>query len=498
MAGLTIDDPVTLTQALISDRIIPGDTLVLLPGTYTASVKSAVSGGADQPGKGVFPVRINGTAANPIIIKPQTPGTVRINGGLELLNGNASYIIVQDLEIAPTPTIRNILRASLDYPNCVYCSAPGCAFYGNYLHDGSEGFAVFGTGGCTIRGNVVSNIGWYDPGDSRYHGTGIYTHNNPGGTVDILNNIWHTFGDNGVDLWSASTNAVRDYNCLKNVVLYSTLMCACEEGVCEDNSIDDNHVYRGGLRLGRPSPLNGLVYVRRNRVYQQYVPFILWWQKAAVVTDNIFSNDLQVSISYNRAEDETNTVDTNTYRGAAYGVYSYYHERAITWAEWQAMNYDVNSTITTGLPTTNEVFVYPFVNSERWYGMVVIWNWENAETVDVDLADLSLENGDYNLVNVQDLTDSTAFTYDGSNVSVSMTDHTVTEPTAWEGTCASSTFPAFGCFLVEKPASESFMARRSFAPSFLTNVRLPSSSFDPTTQFPTRLTRIRNLGGRRI
>lgn len=427
MSGLTIDNPVTFAEAITSPRVIPGDVLKLLPGTYTATRQGLFSG-SDAPGKGVFRVALRGTQVAPIIIEPQTKGTVRINGGLEL--SDSQYVTVRDLEIAPTPTVRNAPRDQIDYPFCVYCSSLGCSFTGNYLHDGREGFAIYNAGGCNVRDNIVLNIGWIE--EDGGHGAGIYTHNHPGGTFTIRNNVFHSFGDHAINLWSQSNNAVQDYQCLENVALFGRLFCGCESGVCANNTIDDNHIWKAALRLGRPSALNGLILARRNRVYAVGSALLLWWQRLAIVINNRFYNDSSAIASYVApAAGESNTVDANEYfgNGVNIGVHDDGLDTNLSWEQWAAKGYDSHSDMSVILPTTNEVSIYD--------NLLVIWNWEGLDSVPVDLPIGTT------LINAQDPTDTQIFAD-----SVDMTGRTVAAPVGTGLTTPVSTFPLFGAFVI--------------------------------------------------
>jgi hypothetical protein len=83
---------------------------------------------------------------------------------------------------------------------------------------------------------------------------------------------------------------------------------------------------------------------------------------------------------------------------------------------------------------------------------VVIYNAALADTVDVDLSALPLTVGrEYVLRNAQNYFGDTpiSFTYTGLAVAVSMTGWTVAVPIGASEPLVASSFPAFGCFLLE-------------------------------------------------
>lgn len=377
-----------LTAILTSASVLPGDEIQLLAGTYTASVAGTIAG-SNAAGKGVFRVEVNGSAAARITLKPVPGARVRINGGLEIVASTGSYIKVQDLEIAPTPTART--STTPDYPDCIYCNAPGCQFINNVLHDGREGISYLGAGAGDILDNVIYNVGWHD--GIKWRGTGMYTHNHTGGAITIQHNAFHhAFGDDILSLWSASSNNVQDYTVSENVftgaragTTNSEVLCASVSGVVEENILDDNHLYHAYIHMGVVNANNGVNYLRNNRVLTGFIAHLMYYQNALTSTGNIFCNESQIIMSfYDGLGTVANTVDNNEYRGVDVndGVYDYDLASTITWATWQGRGYDVNSTIETDFPTANETFVYELTNGN---GLAVIWNWAEDDEVTITL-----------------------------------------------------------------------------------------------------------------
>lgn len=454
MAGLIETNPIGLEAALSSTYVIPGDELILLPGTYTPTKNS--TGEACDPGKGSYIVKLKGTAELPITIRPKIPRTVRINGGIEMTVGNAAYIILKDLEIAPTPTSREMPREEVDFPGCIYCTAVGCQIIGNYCHDGAEGISLYGAVGSVVKDNIVINIGWVEADGG--HGTGIYTHNAPGGEIVIQGNIFNALGGSGANLWSAGSNAVQDYTVKENVIYTSGLLCSSFGGVCGKNTIIDNHLYRGRIRLGygRDGELTGALLVERNRTYHEYGGYSLYSQLAATVRNNICVNyGIVPLVNYRQAADAQNVVDNNAYYHTSgnplyLSVMDDGNGGAIMpWATWNELGFDVHSTITTTLPTTNEVFSY----STSRGALVVVWNWQGLDAVSVDLSSVvGFGAGDVvNARNAQDyVNDIQQLTLDGDKkitVDMRAASHTVAPCVGYNP--FNTTFPLFGAFVVE-------------------------------------------------
>ena len=84
--------------------------------------------------------------------------------------------------------------------------------------------------------------------------------------------------------------------------------------------------------------------------------------------------------------------------------------------------------------------------------IVVIWNWEGLENVEVDLSDLGLELGQkYLWRQAQDpLIDIDTWVCNGDVYIFPMTDHSVAKPIGFDGELIPSQFPTFGCFIIEE------------------------------------------------
>jgi hypothetical protein len=157
-------------------------------------------------------------------------------------------------------------------------------------------------------------------------------------------------------------------------------------------------------------------------------------------------------------------IDNNTYH--AYNttgdvIHVEQYDR-LTWAEWQALGLDLNSTITATGPTGLQVFVMPTDHEEDtpFMGRFVVYNWDEGDDVDVDLSSLGLLDGvDYNIKNALDYFSAPAvYQSDGSDtaVSINMSNQTIENMGGtWGGTVITdplwpSPYPTFGAFIVEE------------------------------------------------
>lgn len=185
MAGLLEGDPVKFEYIIKSQRIVPGDTIKLLPGTYA--------------GDWIVQASLTGTEAKPIKFCPNIPGTVTIDGSLNILG---SYVEFHDIDFTDTAIDREV-----DTPG-VTCNYPG-----------------FKLVGCRIGNMRSSCVNWYGGGVGQIlecvfdasEGHAIYTHNNGGGLRQIERCLFNTTPHYGLHIYSAGLNHLRDYQVLNTV-----------------------------------------------------------------------------------------------------------------------------------------------------------------------------------------------------------------------------------------------------------------------------------------
>ncbi len=193
MAGLSIDDPVTLAQALASKNIYPGDTLRLRAGTYA----------------GDWVANIGGTQAAPVRIMPYNGEKVTIDGTWTF---NQPYLEVYDVEITNSDPDRHAIDTGITM------NYPGCWLIGCDIHDlHSSGANWFGSGAGGIVECMIRNNGYIS--DDGGHGHGIYTHNNGGGARSIARNVFFDqLGNYTIHIYSGDSNALKDYTVEDNII----------------------------------------------------------------------------------------------------------------------------------------------------------------------------------------------------------------------------------------------------------------------------------------
>lgn len=458
----TIDNPWDLITALHSNLVGAGDTLLLRGGEYIASTKSVNAGGSDFPGKGVFGISVCGTPDAHITIKPYPGETVKISGGLELFD-TAGYIDFLDLEIAPIPTTRSFATSDdVDFPHAVLSHAPGCSFTNCYIHDGRN-MGIQRGAPFILQGCIVMNIGYWSDDEARWRDYDIYTSNHNGGPVILRNNMWGPpASEPCVNLYSDSYQNVVDYTVEDSIFYGGGFFADSITGLVERNIFRNNlgcvlnYGYRSGkhLRLGSggiDNPNKGSLLVENNYwIAQNAKNFSLGCQRLATVRSNTFIHldgvDRSVVSQHINSLPATNVIGPNTYinksdpaRFAVNGDEGTYE----TFAQWQSRGYDLESTLSTNLPTVNHTKV---VQQGHWM-FVGIVNWEELETVSVDVG---LPEGEYLVRNALNFTETTTLECDAEgNITFPMTGWTLAKMIGNEALLVTDPYPFYGIFVIE-------------------------------------------------
>ena len=264
MSGLTIDDPIRFEYAISSDRIIPGDTLLLRGGTYA----------------GDWTLNIGGIKDAPVAIRPYPGEAVTIDGGLRCAR---PYVHIYDLEVTDTSP-----DDGTDHNN-VIIDPVGCRLIGCHIHHvKGNGVKWFSSGEGGVVECWIHDNGYRDAVGTGY-AHGIYTHNHAGGARLIARNLFgNQVGRYAIQVYSAGENYLRDYTVEDNVINGDPVICG------------------GGLGLTN-------YLCQRNIQFQDY-----WFQgrysmqpnDGGVIRDNLFIKlaDYSVQSTFQNLVEENNTV----------------------------------------------------------------------------------------------------------------------------------------------------------------------------------------------
>lgn len=253
MAGKTDTDPVKLSVALVSMRVLPGDVLYLLEGTYP----------------GDFVASIAGTEAAPVTVMPYNGGRVVIDGGL---TANGAHVIWKDIEFTWSGWTTRVSAEAGSVPSDipkhnVDINGTGnklinCVLYNLF----SPGWWSAAQGG-EMYGCLSFHHGWRGP--DRGHGHALYTQNQTGTKIikdcffhDCFGYGFHAYTSGGyVDNYRLEGNTFFNSGQLHGVAYPDILLGADTGGhVAQAPHLDANMTY-GGARgdLGYVAGATGVV-----------------------------------------------------------------------------------------------------------------------------------------------------------------------------------------------------------------------------------------------
>ncbi len=422
-------------------QIKPGDTLLVRGGTYIP-VKEYRK----------YNIKLAGNASQNVLIRAYPGERVTIDGGVEIYGSN---VVFWGFEITNSETDRvadnpgstpNDLRRAGGL--AVY--APDVKLINNVVHEGAGGITAFSEAlNALIYGNLSYNNGWSGP--DRGHGHGLYAQNDSGTKYIAENIIFNNFGAYSFHIYREG-GPLNNFELIGNVAINNTFLVG---GLQPANNINlhENHVYNTVTRLGYSSQQNGQLSLVGNRLWNAGAPSleVKWWNRVTLRNNCIFNNHstavlLQYPGSYNPYDWNANEYLVNS--SAPFSI----NNSARTWSQWRSITgYDAGSILERSQPSKNEIFVRPNVYESK-RGNIIIYNWEGADAVQVDISRLGLTVGEsYVLHNAQNYFNETiSGVYDGQSINVPMTGWSVAIPVGWDRPLGANTFPLFGVFVLAK------------------------------------------------
>lgn len=460
----------------VGSPVLPDDEIWCRVGSHTPLTAGAtgltyLDGRAAIAGKGCYTLRINGTSGHQILIRNYPGEAARINGGLHAVSGQASYITIQGIEIAPTPTTRVFATQNdVDYP-AIYITAPGIKIYNCYLHD-LETIYPMEAAGFDMNGCVVGWNGFYATALGYNAGYNLYAHNHGGGVVNIHKNVFlfsfssvatqyfynlHFFG---------SAADVRDYDIRYNTIIWGGTYVGNVFLTNSGNKFRDNYLMGGRafvqalIDVANANPSD--IEILDNYIWDRIGSYCIYTrgfktidvQRNQVVNSGVgedewgdyYPNNNPISVTRNN----------NTYWGTNGSCSFYFNGACQNLAGWRtATGFDLLSTQVSGLPTSNVVALTVCDHGKR--GFVTVQNFLGSASVTIDLTPLGLSDGARcRYTNTLNMAEYVDFVYNADlpNLTISMAaaDWSLRSPTAYDSPTAwpPEPFPAFGAWLVEE------------------------------------------------
>lgn len=408
----TITNPLSLQDAG-AYIISPGETVWLRGGTYN----------------GDYEINIDGTSESPITFEPYEDEQVIINGYLRI---NGDYVTINGKYQF---TVTNLNITTRYYPYNAYPDwmEGGIGVFGTgdkvincIVHDvTADAVGLWGTGNTqTLYGCVIYNYGMLNT--NRGHGHGVYSNG-----VNSLMTIKHNAIGNGFELackiYCEGTN-IDDYTVIENTLFNAGIHGAGPNhkywnlfiGSFNSDIVADNETVQGNLTY------HTIVDVTNFIGYN-----------GGITNSSITGNKFVGPVSMRVTNEDALTMTGNIFAGAI--------------QEFTALEYPDNTYVTfENIGNTVHVMPNEYITTA---GFVTIYNQAEANTVTVDLTSITgLGAGDtVHIRNVQDFsTDIQTLTLSESktvDINMQASIRTIAAPTEW--TASATTFPRFGCFLVQ-------------------------------------------------
>jgi hypothetical protein len=404
------DHPWDLASALTTDAVFPGDTIWLRGGTY----------------RGTFHSYLTGTPQRRILVR-QYPGERAIidggdSGGQGILTIGGGHTTYWGFEITSSDPDR-VSSTAEDFPSdlgrgegVVSDTAVGIQLVNLVIHDTRQGVGAFRAWrDAEIRGCILYYNGWQSSAGG--YGHGIYAQNEEGIRRIADNILFHQFS-HGIHAYSESGP-------LDNIVLEGNVLF--ENGLLATLGTGRN-LLLGGLQVARnPAVRDNMLYFPPGGPVSSFDLGYSAGCENPTITGNYVADNTYLIQCANGA------FSSNTFYGRLFGFSPSSHPGNLYLSE---------------RPTQNRVFVRRNAD-EPGRGTVVVYNWEGAASVAVDLRSV-LSPGDGFLVrNVQDYFGAPVLQgrYEGAPVSLPLTNLAVAPPVGWPP--PPSTGPGFAVFVVE-------------------------------------------------
>jgi hypothetical protein len=444
----SISQPWSLATALAHPSSVgPGDTIWLRGGTYGTGANVSSN--------------LRGTASSPIIVRQYPGERATINGGLTINGSDTWYWGFEVTNL--TGGSRYSTR-----PEGVVVFGPRTRVINLVIHDTNQGISLWRPAvDAEAYGNVIYHNG--NEATDRGHGHGIYTQNETGTKKIHENVVFNQFGW-GLHAYGSDSAFVRNYDVRGNISFNNGSASLHDNlndnilftvGSSMDNiRLEQNYTYHtpsrndGSSRLAWQGggPHGGVVANGNYWIGGQSA--IEVWNWASVEFRN------NVAYSQNSTVNTLGTQQGQNSRSYAFNNNTYYGLNRFgvntSTGDWNAFRsstgVDSAGTFTSGRPTGVWKFARPN-QYEPGRGHVVIYNWDLASTVAVDLSGILPAGSAYEIRNAQNYFAAPVATgtYSGGIVSLPMTGLSVAPVLGSGGFLQPApTGPEFAVFVVIK------------------------------------------------
>jgi hypothetical protein len=451
--------PWDLATALAHPAAVqPGDKLVVGEGRYEGGFTSTLKGKAEAP--------ITVSAEGRVVIDCR-PRDARDSG---LFSAEGEWAIFNGFEVTCSDLKRETSEKG-SWPADI--RRGGVSVRGSHLkvvnfivHDTAQGFGLWGNEergeGGEIYGCIIYNNGWKGP--DRGHGHGIYAQNARGTKRIVDNVIFNQFG-HGLHAYGSEKATLRGFHVEGNAIFnngslnsltYRTTDLAIGGGsAMEDITAIGNYTYGGGgLHLGYVATVQNRGVTATDNYIAGHVKFTAL-AEATFTRNTIIAAGTVASLQApHPAGAGPYRWNNNTYlrtkrEWAAFNLLRADATSAATFPQWQAQTgFDAESQYDEAAPRGVKVAVRPN-QYEKGRAHVIVYNWDRAETVTVDLGGVLAVQQKFGIYSVQNLTGEPVLrgAYSGP-VQIPMKPTKPAAPVGLPDAVLPVTEPEFGVFVV--------------------------------------------------
>jgi hypothetical protein len=403
----TMERPWDLQTALNNRAAVPpGSTMWVRGGTYSGTFVSRLMGTAEAP----ITVRAY-PGERPILDNP-SPAVPAI----PVLSVEGAYVVVWGLEVTSTNPHRVAGDVSGDVrPNGINLYGPHTKLINNIVHDTGTCLGVWSQAlDAEVYGNLLYFCGW---DGVRGSGHGLYAQNAEG-TKEIRENVVFDVFGFGIHAYTEG-GAIDDLHFRRNVSFESSALSK----VTPEGAAD---ILVGGRRVARRPVVEGNLTYRLNGT--NHVGYRAGTEHATV-TGNVFVVG-RGATALHLVDPKSATITGNMFVGDVTNA-----------AEYRDNVYE---------PSPHGIWRFVLPNEyEPNRATIVVYNWDRADTVDVDAPSFLAAGDRYELRNVQDyFGDAIVRTHHTGAVTLPMRGRTVAVPVGWHA--PRTTFPDFGVFVLIK------------------------------------------------
>ncbi len=426
-AAGTEADPLDLATALTANDLIQdGDTLWLMEGVYVGSFYSSLSGSAGSP------ISVKAYPGKRVVL--ESPVRPAGEGGHATLFVDGSWTDYYNLEIMSNATDRTSLQDTSSPTDInlqggvtvgAYHNSSNTRMINFIVHDTTGGLSSFSAStDSELYGNIIYNNGWTAPG--RGHGHGMYTQN-VGGYKKITNNIIFFGFGTGIHAYVEGSPKLENYD-VQNNAWFLTGASDPRASQKKDNCL-----------IGGFQPVTNLL-LKNNKGFSDngrgtrlgYGGSVTG--QSAVLQDNYLVENFWVAGSW----DQLDVQDTSVFHG-------------ITGSSQSFIN-DLGGNVFEEFDPADGKKIYVDANAyDPRRARVVIYNFDEDETVAVDLSSILKPGEAYRVHSVFDLFGEPIQSglYDGTAVSIPMGTVAPPQPNGVDGIGAEDDpGTRFGVFIV--------------------------------------------------